>query len=452
MSIFWNDAKKDPISHRPALTINPRGARDRRRGSASGISLPLSRCPPRLDGNDHYDVTRQLSLLQTAQGGQQDLRPLQPADGREKRPQGHLPAAVFNEGAAGEPAAQRGWPLSHQRGHSGGGAVAQDQDLGTRDRLPARARADAGLHRRAGGGRSRRHARRHEAAGRRSEENQSAGSRRPRLRSLGRGDVLRHQQRGQEERRGRIPAEPGTLRIPQVVAEVVRQFPRGAAGHRHLPPGQPGISVADGVEQEGQGQGRRQGDRDRRRLSGHAGRHRFPHHHGQRPRRARLGRRRHRGGGGHARSALFDAAAGSHRREVHRQAQGRGDGHRSRAHGHADAAQARRGRQVRGIFRPGPRQSLDRRSRHHRQHVARIRRDLRLLPGRRRYAALSHGYQPGPPRRLRWSPPIARRRASTAPSRRRTRSSPTSSSSNCRRSSPRSPGPSVRRTASRSGT
>ena len=265
-------------------------------------------------------------------------------------------------------------------------------------------------------------------------------------------DVLRHQQRGQEERRGGIPAEPGALRIPQVVAEVVRQFPRGAAGHRHLPPGQSGISVADGVEQEGQGQGRRQGDRDRRRLSGHAGRHRLPHHHGQRPRRARLGRRRHRGRGGHARSALFDAAAGSDRREVHRQAQGRRDGHRSRAHGHADAAQARRGRQVRRVFRPRPRQSLDRRSRHHRQHVARIRRDLRLLPGRRRYDALSHAIPAGPPRRLRWSPPMPRRRASTAPSRRPIRSSPTCSSSNCRRSSPRSPGPSVRRTASRSGT
>ena len=160
-------------------------------------------------------------------------------------------------------------------------------------------------------------------AGRRSEEDQSAGSGRSRHRSLGRGHVLRHQQRGQEERRGGIPAEPGALRIPQMGAEVVRQFPRGAAGHRHLPPGQSGISVADGVEQEGQGQARRQGDRDRRRLSRHAGRHRLAHHHGQRPRRARLGRRRHRGRGGHARPALFDAAAGSHRREVHRQAQGR---------------------------------------------------------------------------------------------------------------------------------
>ena len=43
------------------------------------------------------------------------------------------------------------------------------------------------------------------------------------------------------------------------------------------------------------------------RLSRHAGRHRQPHHHGQRPRRARLGRRRHRGRGGHARPADLDA-------------------------------------------------------------------------------------------------------------------------------------------------
>ena len=272
--------------------------------------------------------------------------------------------------------------------------MAQDQDLRTRDRFSSRARADAGFHRRAGGGRSRRHARRHEDAGRRPEENQPAGPGRPRLRSLGRGHVLRHQQRGQEKRRGGIPAEPGALPIPQMVAEIVRQFPRGAAGHRHLPPGQSGISVADGVEQEGQGQARRQAHRHRGRLPRHAGRHRFTHHHGQRPRRARLGRRRHRGRGGHARAGLFHAAAGSHRREVRGQAQGGGDGHRPRAHRHADAAQARRGRQVRGIFRAGPRQSLDRRSRHHRQHVARIRRDLRLLPGRRRYAAVSHGYRP----------------------------------------------------------
>src|SRR5262252_77287 len=47
---------------------------------------------------------------------------------------------------------------------------------------------------------------------------------------------------------------------------------------------------------------------------------------------------------------------------------------------------------------------------------------------------------------------MLRRRACTAPSRRRIPSSPTCSSSSCRRSSPRLPGPSARRTASRSRT
>ena len=48
----------------------------------------------------------------------------------------------------------------------------------------------------------------------------------------------------------------------------------------------------------------------RDRLSRHAGRHRFAYDNGQRSRRARLGRRRHRGGGGHARPALVDAGPG----------------------------------------------------------------------------------------------------------------------------------------------
>ena len=193
--------------------------------------------------------------------------------------------------------------------------------------------------------------------------------------------------------------------------------------------------------QEGQGQGRRQADRRRGRLSRHAGRHRLPHHHGQRPRRARLGRRRHRGGSRHARPALFDAAAGSDRLQAHRQAQGRRDRDRPRAHRHADAAQARRGRQVRRVFRPRPRQSHDRRPRHHRQHGAGIRRDLRLLPDRRRHHQLSHATPAGRPRRSRWSPPMPRRRACTAPRRRPTRSSPTCSSSSCAQVEPSLAGP-----------
>src|SRR5215813_5661006 len=179
-----------------------------------------------------------------------------------------------------------------------------------------------------------------------------------------------------------------------MVAEIVRQLPRRAARHRHLPSGQSRISVADGVEQKGQGQNRRQAGCDRRRLSRHPGRNRFAHHDGQWSRRARLGRRRHRGGGGDAGPALFDAAAGGDRREAHRQAEGGHDRDRPRAHRHPDAAQARRGRQIRGIFRPWTRESLDRRSCHHRQHVARIWCDLRLLPRRRRYAEVSCGYRP----------------------------------------------------------
>ena len=51
--------------------------------------------------------------------------------------------------------------------------------------VPPGARADAGLHRRAGGGRSRRHARRDGASRRRSEEDQSAGAGRSRHRPFG---------------------------------------------------------------------------------------------------------------------------------------------------------------------------------------------------------------------------------------------------------------------------
>ena len=56
----------------------------------------------------------------------------------------------------------------------------------------------------------------------------------------------------QEERRRGIQAEPGALPLPEMGAALVRGFPRRAARHRHLPPGQSRISVADGVDREGQ--------------------------------------------------------------------------------------------------------------------------------------------------------------------------------------------------------
>ena len=55
-------------------------------------------------------------------------------------------------------------------------------------------------------------------------------------------------------------------------------------------------------------------------LSRHARRHRFAHHDDQRPRHRRLGRRRHRGRGGHARPAGLFPHAGCRRRPSHRRA------------------------------------------------------------------------------------------------------------------------------------
>ena len=101
-------------------------------------------------------------------------------------------------------------------------------------------------------------------------------------------------------------------------------------------------------------------------------------------------------------------------------------------------------------FGPGIAEPVDRRPRHARQHVAGIRRHLRLLPDRRRYAPLSARYRRARRIASRWCSPTPRRRACTTPSRRRTRCSPTCSSSNCRRSSRRSRDRSVRRTAYRS--
>ena len=90
-------------------------------------------------------------------------------------------------------------------------------------------------------------------------------------------------------------------------------------------------------------------------LSRHAGRHRQPHHDGERSGRARLGRRRDRGRGGDAGSADLDAAARGDRLQGHRRAQGRHHGHRSGADGDADAACQGRGLQIRRILWARPR-------------------------------------------------------------------------------------------------
>ena len=121
---------------------------------------------------------------------------------------------------------------------------------------------------------------------------------------------------------------------------------------------------------------------------GHARRDRLAHDDDQRPRRARLGRRRHRGRGGDARPADVDADPARRRLQAQRRAARGRDGDRPRADRDAAAARARRGRQVRRVLRPRRPEPAARRPRDDRQHVAGVRLDVRDLPDRRRDAAL----------------------------------------------------------------
>ena len=107
----------------------------------------------------------------------------------------------------------------------------------------------------------------------------------------------------------------------------------------------------------------------------------------------------------------------------------------------ADAAQEGRRRQVRRVLRRRASHSAARGPRHHRQHGARVRRDLRLLPGRRRDARTTSTPPAAIPSASRWSRPTPRRKGSSAPTTRPTRPSPTRSSSTSPPSCPSLAGP-----------
>ena len=147
------------------------------------------------------------------------------------------------------------------------------------------------------------------------EEDQPAGPGRPGHRPLGDGRRLRQRGRLRRERPLRVRAQPGALRVPALGAGGLRQLPRGAARNRHLPPGEPGIPGAGRLD--------RRGPRRGGRLPRHPGRHRQPHHHGQRPVGARLGRRRHRGRGGDAGPADLHADPRGRRLQDDRADEGR---------------------------------------------------------------------------------------------------------------------------------
>ncbi len=259
---------------------------------------------------------------------------------------------------------------------------------GYRDPVPPGARADAGLHRRARRRRPGRDARRHDRARRRPGQDQPAAARGAGHRPLGAGGQLRHRPGLRSERGAGVLAQQGALRLSEVGPEGVRQLQGGAAGHRHRASGQRRVSGPRGV--------RPRGRRRAAGLSGHPGRHRFPHHHDQRRRCAGLGRRRYRGRGVDARPTGVDADPEGSRREADRKAARGRHRHRSGADHRRDAAQARRGGQVRRVLRPGRQDPADGRPLHHRQHGPGIRRHLRPVPDRRRDAGL-----PAPDRPLR---------------------------------------------------
>ena len=189
---------------------------------------------------------------------------------------------------------------------------------------PPGARADAGLHRRAGGGRSRRDAR--------GDASTSAAIR-DQINPLSPVDlVIDHSVQVDDF------GNPQAFQI-----NVEREYERNGERYAFLRWGQdafdnfrvvpPGTGICHQVNLEYLGQVVWTAKDGNRQLAypRHAGRHRQPHHHGQRPRRARLGRRRHRGRGGDARPADLDADPRGGRLQAHRQAAGRRDRHRPRA-------------------------------------------------------------------------------------------------------------------------
>ena len=91
---------------------------------------------------------------------------------------------------------------------------------------------------------------------------------------------------------------------------------------------------------------------------------------------------------------VTDAHSAGHRLQDDRRDEAGLHGHRPGAHRHRDAAQERRGRQVRRVLRRRPREPAAGRSRHHRQHGAGVRQHLRHLPDRRGNAALPRALGP----------------------------------------------------------
>ena len=79
---------------------------------------------------------------------------------------------------------------------------------------------------------------------------QPAAARRAGHRSLGAGRRVRHAARAVAERRDRVPAQQGALRVPALGAVGVPQLRGGAARHRHRAPGEPRVPGARGLHRD----------------------------------------------------------------------------------------------------------------------------------------------------------------------------------------------------------
>ena len=279
--------------------------------------------------------------------------------------------AVHAEGAPRERA-----PRGRRRRRRGDRRLGGDGRAEQRDLLPAEPRPPPGLHRGPGDRRPRGDAQRHGGPRRRPHADQPGHPRRARHRPLRAGGRVRDEARLRPQRRARVRAKPRALCVPALGPGRVRRLQGRPARHGDRPPGQPRVPRA------------RRRVAERAGLPGHARRHRLAHDDGQRPRRPRLGRGRDRGGGRDARRGALDARAPGRRLPADRRAARGRDRHRPRPDRDRDPPQDRGRREVRRVLRAGARRPLARRPRDAREHVTRVRGDLRLLPGRRRDASV----------------------------------------------------------------
>ncbi len=308
--------------------------------------------------------------------------------------------AVLVEGAAREPVAHRGQRVGDGGRHRSARHLGRQGQAQQGDRLHPGARPDAGLHgvpavvdlaamRDA-----------MVAMGGDPRQDRPARARRARDRPLRAGRRVRHARRLQGQRRARVRAQPGALLVPALGSGRVRRASRSCR------PTLASCTRSTSSIWRGSCSPPR-GSRDEMAT------HRAPRAHGGLRKAAPVqaypdtlvGTDSHTTmvnglgvlgwgvGGieaeaamlGQPMSMLIPRVLGFKLHGV--AARGR-DRHRPGADRHRDAARARRGGHVRRVLRRRARRPAARRPRHDRQHVARVRLDLRDLPDRRRDAAL----------------------------------------------------------------